>query len=160
MNLFYKYTKLCSVVCLFGALVDLPSSHTLLLSDSVLQTTVNVHYCIQTSPFLKHPPVTHWCLSLLCTHHSRQWASRCVRCPGAACFLRAESCRSAAAWRAGTCWRCPPQRHPKTGTRAGRDSGTSLRKPALSPGWTSGCIWFQRSGKSWTGSPGGPYLAQ
>ena len=97
---------------------------------------------------------------LVRTHRSRGWASRWARCPGAACCPRAESCRSAAAWRAGICWRCSPRRHPMTGTPAGRDSGTSLRKAALSPEWTWGCIWSQWSGKSWTGSPGDPYLEQ
>lgn len=78
------------------------------------------------------------------THHSRRWASRCVRRPGAACRPRGEFCRSVAAWRAGTCWSCPPRRHPATGTPPGRGCGTSLRTPALCPGWTWGCICSRR----------------
>lgn len=99
-------------------------------------------------------------LCLVRTHHSRRWASRCVRCPGAACCLPGEFCRSVVAWRAGICWRCPPQRHPVTGSPAGKDSWTSLRKPALYPEWTWDCILFQWLGKSWKGSLGDLYFAQ
>lgn len=88
-------------------------------------------------------------LFFLHTHRNRRRARRCVRRPAAVCPPPGVSCRRTSAWRGGICWKCLAQlqRHPMTGTPAGRGSGASPRTPDL-------CWAGRRWGRTWCRGPG------